>query len=292
MSKKSKNKDRKGNHSAFVTVLTIITSLFALLCFGTFLAASLAQDMGWVCCILGGIGTAVSAFTLFFMTKYPYGLRKFLCFCMTVFTLTFCAFIGYTSVICRDELPESGDFTLIVFGAHTNGYIPGRTLVTRLNLAAELLNDNPSAVCIVSGAQGENETVSEAAAMEKYLIERGVDAARITCEYEASDTLQNLRNSAEIIKEQGLESNDIVLLSSAYHIPRIKFAARHYVGGIYSDRILYSAGSSCSALYYFISDNLREYMAWVKLLMRIGYNGICDFASYVSVKLNEARSEI
>ncbi len=270
MSKKSKSKKKKKEHRAFVTALTVISSSFALVCYGVFLAASLAQDMGTQCYLLGGAGTLLSALALVLMGKYPYGLRKFICFGMTVFMLSFGGFAVYTNFCCRDSLPQRSDFTLIVFGAHTNGLMPGRTLITRLNTAVLLLEDNPEAVCIVSGAQGANESAAEADAMRKYLVERGIDDTRIYCEYRASDTLQNLGYSAEIIEREGLESHDIVLCSSAYHIPRIRFAAEHYVGGIYGGRTLYCAGSVSRTVYYFVSDNLREYMAWVKLLGRIG----------------------
>ena len=59
----------------------------------------------------------------------------------------------------------------------------------------------------VSGGQGENETETEAAAMLHTLKFYGIDPARIYIEDKATDTIENLTFSAEIIDSQEFENH-------------------------------------------------------------------------------------
>ena len=109
--------------------------------------------------------------------------------------------------------------TVIVLGCKTiNGY-PSAMLAARLDAAAEYLFENPQTVCVVTGGQGGDEAESEADTMERYLITKGIEKERIYKEDRAKNTEENLRFSAEIIKQEQLSEN-VIIVSESYHVYR------------------------------------------------------------------------
>ena len=75
---------------------------------------------------------------------------------------------------------------------------------------------------IVSGGQGENESISEAEAMKRYLIERGLPEERIILEGASTSTYENFVYSAKLIEEaEGvLENVDIAFVTTRFHLFR------------------------------------------------------------------------
>lgn len=124
---------------------------------------------------------------------------------------------GMTSV------PEKGADYLIVLGAQVRGTKVSRALKQRLDRAAEYLAENEETFVIVSGGQGNGEDISEAEAMAEYLIETGIDEARILKEDRSVNTVQNIRFSRKLIEEEtpliGVVSNDFHVFR-AVHIAK------------------------------------------------------------------------
>lgn len=112
--------------------------------------------------------------------------------------------------------PPSGPVTVIVLGCRVNGSEPSMALTQRLEAALTFLRQREDTICILSGGQGEDELISEAEAMRRYLTERGIDAERLILEDQSRDTAQNLKNSAELIRMRSL-STDVVLVTHSYH---------------------------------------------------------------------------
>ena len=88
-------------------------------------------------------------------------------------------------------------------------------LTKRLEAAKEYLDRNPEAVCIPSGGKGNGELVSEAQAMKAWLVEHGIDENRIYPEAQSRDTVENIRNSKEIMDSEGLPK-DMILVSDGF----------------------------------------------------------------------------
>ena len=63
---------------------------------------------------------------------------------------------------------------IIVLGAQMKTSGPSRVLQYRLDAAYEYLTAHPNTGVIVSGGQGKNEPVSEAAGMYEYLVKKGI----------------------------------------------------------------------------------------------------------------------
>ena len=97
--------------------------------------------------------------------------------------------------------------------------------------------------------------------MAGYLTARGIDPARIVEELDSHNTVENLRYSAEIIRERGWEELPVVGVSSAFHIPRIIMLADRQ--GI----DMTAVGSPSANIFLYFADTVREYMAWVKALI-------------------------
>lgn len=109
---------------------------------------------------------------------------------------------------------------LIVLGAGIDGKELSPQLKNRLDKAVEYSSRNSDAVIIVSGGQGAQETVTEALAMERYLIEKGISANRITREEASVSTRTNLNNSKKILDEIFDYDYSVALITSDYHVYR------------------------------------------------------------------------
>lgn len=113
---------------------------------------------------------------------------------------------------------------IIVLGAGLDGDVPSLTLVDRLRRTEEYMELFPESVAIVSGGMGSGETVTEALAMERWLIAHGIDEKRIIKEEKATNTNENLIYSKAIAESHGFD--EIAIVSSDYHIFRARLLAK------------------------------------------------------------------
>lgn len=109
--------------------------------------------------------------------------------------------------------PRQG--VILVCGHRLDNGRPSRDYVRRLERAAELVAGQPGLRLVLLGG-GEP---SEAAVGRDWLVERaGIDPGRIELEELSTDSLQNLRHARDMIDE----GTDIYLLSSRYHLGRLR----------------------------------------------------------------------
>ena len=125
-----------------------------------------------------------------------------------VFTFGFCsvllAFAGFCAFVAVISTHTAGDGkdAVIVLGAGLKGgYTVSWTLAERLDKAAEYYENNPNVIIVVSGGQGEDEFVSEAYAMQQYLISKGVDEKNILLEDKSTSTRENFAFSKAVLDE-------------------------------------------------------------------------------------------
>lgn len=123
---------------------------------------------------------------------------------------------------------------LIVLGAGVNGNTPSLSMVNRLTAAKTYLDEHSNCIAVVSGGMGTGESVTEASAMEQWLISHGVEPSRIIPEPEATSTEENLLFSKALIPDA--ETANIAVCSSEYHLFRAKTMAElifeHSVGTV------------------------------------------------------------
>lgn len=144
---------------------------------------------------------------------------------------------------------------VVIFGS---GLIDGdkvsKLLSDRIDKAITIYNSLEEKPKIVpSGGQGKDEKISEAEAMKRYLIEKGIPKKDILLEDKSTTTKENLLFSKKLIEKQKGDKN-IALVSNNYHIYRALRHAR-------------KIGLKCTgvgghtAFYYWPCAILREYIA-------------------------------
>lgn len=179
-----------------------------------------------------------------------------------VFLLSFIAVEGYIfyELEKSKEIQREDVDVVIILGAGLKGEIPSKTLLSRLEAAEAYLKTDEEVPVVVSGGQGEGESITEAEAMGRYLMSHGISGNRIIFEKESTTTYENIRNSIEVLEETGMKDPDLLIVTSDYHVVRAKMIAAEL--GISSQGL---AGDSP----FFVRVNyfIREYFAIVKTLM-------------------------
>lgn len=120
----------------------------------------------------------------------------------------------------KDNVTKRED-AVIILGAALHGSEPSRALLGRLEAALKYLKENESCVVCVSGGKGYGEDISEAAAMKKWLVEKGVDERRIIIEDKSESTFENFSFSKEKIKDMfGKNDFKAAFVTNDFHVFR------------------------------------------------------------------------
>ena len=119
----------------------------------------------------------------------------------------------------------TGSATLVVLGCRVYGERASLSMIERLEAAYSYLQENPEAVCVLSGGKGDGENITEAECMYRYLMDKGIAAERLYKEEASVSTRENLKFSLELITEQGL-SPEIAIATSEYHQYRAGLIAK------------------------------------------------------------------
>jgi len=180
----------------------------------------------------------------------------------SVFLISF--FLIESIIILEAKASNKDDFKnvdfVIILGAGLHGDIPSKTLETRLEAGKQFLLKNKNLPVIVSGGQGEGETISEAKAMGKYLTDKGIAENRIYYESESTTTYENLKFSKQIIKQLGVAEPTVLIITNDYHIVRAKMIGKEL--GLES----YGLGGK-SPMLVRINYFIREYFGIVKTII-------------------------
>jgi len=120
---------------------------------------------------------------------------------------------------CRDN-PSYREDAVIVLGCGVRGEVVSGQLASRLEAALRYYRKNPNALIVVSGGQGKGEDITEALAMERYLVERGVPKDSIIKEERSTSTYTNLLFSKGLFDDRFDTPYKTVIISSDYHIYR------------------------------------------------------------------------
>lgn len=148
---------------------------------------------------------------------------------ITILSILLMSFVIIETLIIiegRKAPTEKVDY-VIVLGARLYGDKPSPALLERLKVAKEYLMENEDVKVVVSGGQGINEDIPEAHAMEKYLVDNGVQNDRIIIEDKSTTTFENLNMSLDKVGEvDDRENIKILIATNKYHIFRSKLLAK------------------------------------------------------------------
>lgn len=161
----------------------------------------------------------------------------------------------------RSDNVTHDEDAIIVLGAGIHGERVSLTLRDRLNTAISCYEQNSDAVIVVSGGQGPQEDISEALAMERYLIEHGVPADHILKEDRSTSTAENFAFSNVLLDERFGDGYSAVYVTNDFHIFRAGQIARDTglsnMNHAHSDTVWYLVVPSClrecvAVLYYWL----------------------------------------
>lgn len=146
---------------------------------------------------------------------------------------------------------------IIALGARLYGDKPSPTLQYRLDKTLELYNEGFADAIIVSGAQGDDELITEALAMKIYLMDNGVPESSILEEDHSYSTYENLFYSNAIMKEKNLES--AIIVSNSFHMSRALMIANRLDMSVSG-----AAAKNYPNIYLTTKYYIREVLACVK----------------------------
>lgn len=162
-----------------------------------------------------------------FMSGHKAVRVAFIAIVMSALLLAVLAAVISVFMISAANRPSDGNTTVIVLGCKVRGEDPSLMLRQRIMTAYRYLDQNPSAMCIVSGGQGSDELISEAESMKRVLVEQGISEDRIILEDRSTGTDENIRFSLEKMNEYGI-SGSVTIVTNEFHQLRAKLIADKY----------------------------------------------------------------
>lgn len=97
----------------------------------------------------------------------------------------------------------------------------------RIAYALDLLKKNPSSKLFISGVYATN-SFQTLLNQNKVIAEELLDGVQVDLDYDSRDTFENVKETLVFLK-QNSERNKILIISSDYHIFRIKLIVDHYL---------------------------------------------------------------
>lgn len=168
---------------------------------------------------------------------------------LAVVSSAFVTVYGVTDTVNGDE------DAIIVLGAAIRGETVCAQLAGRLDVAYECYLQNPDVLIVVSGGRGAQEDISEALAMERYLVAKGVPQSNMIKEEKATGTDYNFKYSKQLLDGILGEEYKIAFVTTDYHIFRAEFTA-HKQG---FDSVTHAHSSIY--VWYYLPSTLREVVA-------------------------------
>ena len=172
---------------------------------------------------VAGLGVVLLVYGLLFDKLQNKKIAHIFIAAVLVVLLSFGSFLA---IYGGQDTADYSERTVIVLGCGIRGERVSVGLAKRLDKAAEYHEKNPDAVIIVSGGQGPQEDISEALAMKRYLVDKGIDESKIIVEDKSTSTITNFRYSKEIMEIEGLSLSSVVFVTNAYHVYRAAYYAK------------------------------------------------------------------
>lgn len=249
--------ERRGKKSG-ISVCACIMEVLGALCLLYCAVIAFAGFGTWFFLIWGIMGAVLAGAGFLlrhteFAGALPRGLKLTLAGVLGVALLLFLVVEGLILSRFGSEAAPGADYCIIL-GAQWKDNGPSEVLRRRLERALEYLKENPETMVVVSGGQGSNEVMSEAAGMKQYLMAAGIAEERILMEDRSGNTSQNLKFSAGLIDT---ENSRVVIVTNNFHMFRALGIARKQG---------YSAeGLSAGSVIWMLPNNmLREFLGVLK----------------------------
>ncbi len=188
---------------------------------------------GFILCIMSNLNLGVVLVVVLGILAISIGIfyekineltkSGFLKYCKVFVIAVLCIEFVLVTFIAVYGIVDNFDYNedaVVVLGAGIRGDKVTLPLKMRLDKAIQYHNENPEAVIVVTGGQGFQETVTEAYAMEKYLVEHGVEKEKIIKEEKATSTTENMEFSKELLDKYFEDNYAIVVITNNFHVFR------------------------------------------------------------------------
>lgn len=136
-------------------------------------------------------------------------------------------FASFLAIYGNGDNADFNEDVVIVLGAAVHGEEVSLHLARRLDATIQYHHQNPEAMIIVCGGQGLGDIMTEALAMERYLVARGVPRELIIQEDKSTSTYENLSFAKVILSEYFPDGFQAVLITNDFHIYRSVQIASH-----------------------------------------------------------------
>lgn len=118
----------------------------------------------------------------------------------------------------RDEARKAD--AIVVLGAAQYNGRPSPVLKARLDHAYDLFTHGYSSAIITTGGFGPDPNFSEAHVGTQYLVQRGIEPARIITEQGSGSTVDSIRAAAGLMHAKGWKT--ALVVSDGFHLFRLK----------------------------------------------------------------------
>ena len=241
--------------------LMVVAGTIMAFYFATVLALA-SFDWGLIIPLVAGLCLTIAGFIKLWRPKYTlsnsFRLARNIGY--SLFVIWLLSFIVIEGLIIQSAIVADvtrADYVLVL-GAGIRGEQIPPLLEKRLNCALNYLHTYPDAQTILSGGQGRGETITEAEAMKRYLLQHGVAESRIITEDKATSTFENVRYTQSILSQKDdMENARLIIISNDFHLFRAIMLAQR-LG-------LDASGLACrTALIDIPHCYIREYFAVIK----------------------------
>ena len=142
-----------------------------------------------------------------------------------VLGILYCLILSGFMIHAANKNPKEKPAAIIVLGCKVRGTEPSLMLMRRIRAAYEAAVEYPDTPLILSGGQGSDEMISEAACMARELKQMGLPEQRLIEENRSVNTSENLRFSRDIMQTQGLEG-PVIIVTDTFHEMRAQYLAK------------------------------------------------------------------
>jgi uncharacterized SAM-binding protein YcdF (DUF218 family) len=166
--------------------------------------------------------------------RYAVLITVLLALCDLAATLFFVR-VGVSMVTEHSPVPREAAVVLFSdFGPY--GGLDDESL-RRLNFVLDLHRSGHAPVIICSGGARPSRNAHGSAFMKRYLVEHGIEEARVIEESRSNHTLGNLEKAREILLR--MHASRAVVVSSPIHLPRLKRLTSHSASAVFFDATAY-----------------------------------------------------
>ena len=134
-----------------------------------------------------------------------------------------CIYRAIRAQAVRDETSPAD--AIVVFGAAEYNGTPSPIFRARLDHAFDLEEDGLAPLIVTTGGKGGDPTFTEAGVGRDYLVQRGVDSARILTDNRSATSFASVRAAARMLKERHARS--CIAVSDGFHLFRVKRMFAH-----------------------------------------------------------------